>query len=201
MFRSDIYTMQLKTNNIVTMMSTGRPFKFILDGDIKPSIKKCPTDETAWKDEHQYDQTYSLWEDPEDWRLYFKVATPNGDFVKSGWWIDQTNGDLHVKCSNQSEKYTPFEYNVKFFFTKVTPKSETMKRWKVAKERSPNTVILVHIGMFYEVFDEDAQLFHDLFDFPLMCRSEYAHTGFPEKSLAKYKKALEEKDIEYIVVN
>ena len=61
-------------------------------------------------------------------------------------------------------------------------------KWRTIKDESPATIVLVRIGKFYEAFDEDADVLHDVFQAPLMGRN----TGFPASRLDHFLSGLRE---------
>lgn len=69
----------------------------------------------------------------------------------------------------------------------MTPKRE---KWQQIKEQNPQSIVLVKIGKFYEVFEDDAMVFHDVFQAPLLDNQK--HTGFPASCLGKFIQGLQE---------
>jgi len=67
----------------------------------------------------------------------------------------------------------------------------TKRKWCDIKEQSPDTIILVHVGKFYEVFHQDADALVNVTDAPYM-KGVVAHTGFPSSALNKYIGVLRE---------
>ena len=57
-------------------------------------------------------------------------------------------------------------------------------------------IIIRKSGLFYEVFDDDAEIFHYLFDYKLINN----RVGFPKNAIHKVINILEEKEISYEVI-
>ena len=68
----------------------------------------------------------------------------------------------------------------------MTPLQE---KWRAVKATNPKAIVLVRIGKFYEVFDEDADILQDVFQAPIM---EGRHSGFPASCLGKFLEGLHE---------
>jgi len=66
----------------------------------------------------------------------------------------------------------------------MTPLKE---KWRAVKAINPKTIVLVRIGKFYEVFDEDADILHEVFQAPIM---EGRHSGFPASCLGEFLSGL-----------
>ena len=69
----------------------------------------------------------------------------------------------------------------------MTPKRE---KWQQIKEQNPESIVLVRIGKFYEVFDDDAIVLQNVFQAPLL--DNRPHTGFPASCLGKFLQGLQE---------
>ena len=64
-------------------------------------------------------------------------------------------------------------------------------------------LVLIQVGFYIEVIEEDADYFHKEFDFELHDaggRRSYNVTGFPKQHLDKYLEILDERKIWYAVV-
>lgn len=64
-------------------------------------------------------------------------------------------------------------------------------------------LVLIQVGFYIEVIEEDADFFHKEFDFELHDaggRRSYNVTGFPKQHLDKYLEILDERKIWYAVV-
>lgn len=77
--------------------------------------------------------------------------------------------------------------------------STKQQEWLDAKASRPNSILLVHVGKFYEVFHQDADVMNEHFESPYM-KGQIAHTGFPETALEKFKGGLETKNYEVILL-
>ena len=64
--------------------------------------------------------------------------------------------------------------------------------WYETKQANPNDIILMKVGHFIEVFNEDADVFHTEFEFPYM-KGGIAWTGVPYSCLNEYISKLTEK--------
>jgi DNA mismatch repair ATPase MutS len=69
--------------------------------------------------------------------------------------------------------------------------TEKKKEWCRIKQESTDTVILVKVGPFYEVFHQDADVLTEISPMPYM-KGIVAHTGFPAKVLSEYIDLLNE---------
>lgn len=67
-----------------------------------------------------------------------------------------------------------------------------LKKWHAKKQQFPGTIVFMKVGDFFEVFNEDADIFHKEFGF-LYMKGGIAWTGFPRKRLIHYVKQLEDK--------
>lgn len=59
------------------------------------------------------------------------------------------------------------------------------KQWCEIKENFPDTVLFVHVGKFYELFHQDADVLVSISEAPYM-KGVVAHTGFPVSVMEKY---------------
>lgn len=64
--------------------------------------------------------------------------------------------------------------------------------WVETKKNYPDSVILVRIGKFYELFHRDADIIVDNWEGGLYTGGKIAHTGFPESVLEKFTNKLNE---------
>lgn len=70
------------------------------------------------------------------------------------------------------------------------------------KEVHKTDIAMVKIGEFYHVYGKDAYIVSYLFEYKLgLIENKYVTCGFPAKSLAKIKAILEQKRINYIVLD
>jgi DNA mismatch repair protein MutS len=65
-----------------------------------------------------------------------------------------------------------------------------MQQYREAKERHPGMVLLFHLGDFYEMFEEDAQLVHTVLGLTLTHRDKLPMAGFPHHQLETYLRRL-----------
>ena len=72
---------------------------------------------------------------------------------------------------------------------------------KRIKEIHPNYLILYKSGAFYKTFGKDAYLLNMLFDYDIrIVNNNIATSGFPLKSCFKVRAKIEEKEINYMVI-
>ena len=64
-----------------------------------------------------------------------------------------------------------------------------------------NYLILIKIGSFYECFDKDALIINELFNYKLKRVNNSLKLGFPIKTIDIIKLKLEDKNINYIIVD
>lgn len=73
---------------------------------------------------------------------------------------------------------------------------------QVIKEVHKTDIALVKIGEFYHVYGKDAYIVSYLFEYKLsLIENKYVTCGFPVKSLTKIEATLEQKRINYIVLD
>lgn len=72
---------------------------------------------------------------------------------------------------------------------------------KTAKEVHKNDIILVKIGKFYQVYGKDAYIISYIFDYKLKKVEEVYMCGFPQDSYNKVIAKLEEKKINYMILD
>ena len=72
---------------------------------------------------------------------------------------------------------------------------------KTAKEVHKNDIILVKIGKFYQVYGKDAYIISYMFDYKLKKVEEVYMCGFPQDSYNKVIAKLEEKKINYMILD
>ena len=83
--------------------------------------------------------------------------------------------------------------------TNWEPKTESQKKWKEEKEKNPTKIILVKCGLFYEVFNQDADVFTEEFNTEYML-GDMAWTGFPQTRFEEFCQSLTAKGYEFIVM-
>ena len=72
---------------------------------------------------------------------------------------------------------------------------------KTAKEVHKNDIILIKIGKFYQVYGKDAYIISYIFDYKLKKVEEVYMCGFPQDSYNKVIAKLEEKKINYMILD
>ena len=73
---------------------------------------------------------------------------------------------------------------------------------KAIKQVHPKDVVLFKIGEFYQTYSKDAYIMSYLFNYKTKKIEEnYSSCGFPSSSLAKNLAKLEEKKINYVIVD
>lgn len=92
------------------------------------------------------------------------------------------------------------EYGQHIHHTKFVPQTKLQELWVEEKEKNPNTIILVKLGKFYELFNEDADIFHNKFAFMYMV-GNIAHTGYPETYHDKYCELLTKNGLEFTILD
>ena len=63
-----------------------------------------------------------------------------------------------------------------------------------------DSVILIKVGNFYEILDKDAMILNKVLGYKLTKLSNTLKCGFPVSSLSKVKEILDEKHLNYVVV-
>ncbi len=70
------------------------------------------------------------------------------------------------------------------------------------KQVHPNDIIMVKIGKFYHVYGKDAYIISYIFNYQLRkVETNMYNAGFPEVALNKVLKTLEDKKINYVIVD
>jgi len=69
------------------------------------------------------------------------------------------------------------------------------------KKIYPNSVILVKVGMFYNVYGRDSYILSYLFGYQLKQFQDTYMCGFPSESISKVMAKLENKKINYLIVD
>ena len=73
---------------------------------------------------------------------------------------------------------------------------------KTIKEIHPKDLLLVKIGDFYDVYGKDAYILSYLMGYNLrILEKNCPSCGFPSKSLAKIESVLEDKKINYLIID
>ena len=78
------------------------------------------------------------------------------------------------------------------------PVSKIQTIWENEKKKH-SKIVLMKIGRFFELFHQDADIFHKEFDLMYMI-GKVAITGFPETQLDKYIDELTKKGYDYHIV-
>ena len=69
------------------------------------------------------------------------------------------------------------------------------------KEIHPETIVLIRVGKFYNVYLKDACILSYICDYRINRVGEYYTCGFPISAINKVLRCIELKKISYIVVN
>ena len=72
---------------------------------------------------------------------------------------------------------------------------------KTVKEIHKEDIVFVKIGKFYQVYGKDAYIISYLFDYKLKKVEEVYMCGFPESSKNRVIAKIEEKKINYIILD
>jgi DNA mismatch repair ATPase MutS len=81
-------------------------------------------------------------------------------------------------------------------------KMSVLKVIEEAKEKNLDSIILIKIGNFYKVYGKDAYIISYLFKYKLKKIDNTSNEcGFPLNVINKIKKSLEERKINYVVLN
>ena len=78
---------------------------------------------------------------------------------------------------------------------------EMIEKIRLIKEIQPNYIVLVKIGSFYNVYEEDSLLLSYLFGYKLRIENEYKTCGFQITSANKVFSKLKEKEINYLIID
>src|SRR6516164_7164086 len=65
-----------------------------------------------------------------------------------------------------------------------------MQQYREAKQRHPGMLLLFHLGDFYELFEDDAELVHHELNLTLTHRDQLPMAGFPHHQLEAYLRKL-----------
>lgn len=63
-------------------------------------------------------------------------------------------------------------------------------QYRAAKERHPDMMLFVRVGDYYELYDQDAQIAHEMFNLTLTTRNQKPTTAFPYYQLESYLQEL-----------
>ena len=70
-------------------------------------------------------------------------------------------------------------------------KTSIKEKWLSIKKDKPSTIVLFHLGKFYEAYHQDADILHKIFGAPYTF-GYVAHNGFPVSKFDKYRITLGE---------
>ena len=73
--------------------------------------------------------------------------------------------------------------------------------YEEVKKIHPKYVVLIKVGTFYEALENDAYIINNLFDYVIKNKSYYLQAGFPKVILPKIVSTLEEKKINYLILD
>ena len=72
--------------------------------------------------------------------------------------------------------------------------------YKEIKNKNIETLVFIKSGVFYETYDNDCKIMLDLFDYQIKNFKNFSRTGFPINNIEKVKEKLNEKQVNYIIV-
>lgn len=76
-----------------------------------------------------------------------------------------------------------------------------IERYFEYKEKYPQYILIVKVGMFYEIYGTDTKIMNELFDYKIVNYMNTKRVGFPSASLNKVLKKLLELKINYVVIS
>lgn len=74
---------------------------------------------------------------------------------------------------------------------------KTKEKYLIAKGDRSKSIVLIKVGMFYITFNEDAEILKRIFQYKV----ENGKLGFPLSSLSKVVSSLDEKGINYYIID
>ena len=97
------------------------------------------------------------------------------------------------------------QYVVSFMFYVVCckyleDKMASYNDYKEIKNKNIETLVFIKSGVFYETYDNDCKIMLDLFDYQIKNFKNFSRTGFPINNIEKVKEKLNEKQVNYIIV-
>ena len=72
--------------------------------------------------------------------------------------------------------------------------------FRILKIQYKEYLILFKSGIFYEAFDEDAVILNRLFNYKISKKKNNMRAGFPLSNIEKVEKELEDKKINYMII-
>lgn len=72
---------------------------------------------------------------------------------------------------------------------------------KEVKNVHPEDVVLIRTGEFYRIYGKDAYIISNLFEYKIKKEQDIMTCGFPSKSLKKIEAKLEQKKINYLLLD
>ncbi len=80
--------------------------------------------------------------------------------------------------------------------------SKILKQYKKLKEKDASSIYIFRIGIFYNIFNEDAKILNEKLGLKLTSlSSEIIKCGFPISSLDKYTKKLNNLQLKYTIID
>lgn len=72
--------------------------------------------------------------------------------------------------------------------------------YKEYKNKKIQTLVLIKSGVFYETYNDDCKIMLDLFNYQIKNFKSFSRTGFPVNNIEKVREKLDEKEIDYMIV-
>lgn len=73
--------------------------------------------------------------------------------------------------------------------------------YKEYKNKNLQSLVLIKSGVFFETYDNDCKIMLDLFDYQIKNFKNFSRTGFPTNNIDKVKEKLNDKQINYIIID
>ncbi|MBO5183776.1 MAG: four helix bundle protein [Bacilli bacterium] len=73
--------------------------------------------------------------------------------------------------------------------------------YKNVKNKNMESLVLIKSGVFYETYDKDCKIMLDLFDYKIKNFKNFNRTGFPIANIEKVCDKLNEKKINYVLID
>ena len=72
--------------------------------------------------------------------------------------------------------------------------------YKEIKDKNCESLVFIKSGIFYETYDNDCKIMTTLFNYQIKNFKNFSRTGFPIGNINKVKEKLNEKQINYIII-
>lgn len=147
-----------------------------LNNAVQIAIEKSNAKNHRWSEAQMEDYKNYLLNDPE-----VQSALDN-DFSEACYqsykrWA-KAKAVIGNHMHNYSTDYSDWETPIK-------------EKWVSIKSDNSSTIVLIHIGKFYEAYHQDADILHKIFGAPYTY-GYVAHNGFPVSKFDKYRIKLKE---------